>query len=189
MLPLILEADGEQVRFTEIAVVSLGLFGAHLLEGVGVFVPFKRPGFDAVASFSFADLAFDLFYYGFAHGVNGVNVLNLGLGVENSLALFADGDVGVASQVALFHISFGDADPAQKLAQAGEVLGGLVRGAQVGGGDHFDQRYTAAVEVNQTAVARSLGFACVFFDVHLPDAHTTDVSLLVRRGISRDRQV
>jgi hypothetical protein len=93
------------------------------------------------------------------------------LGLRIVAPLDADRDVGIAAQVALFHVGFRDTHPAQQLAQTDQVLGGFVRGAQVWGGDHFDQRDPAAVEVDQTAAHFILGLAGIFFDVQLPDAH------------------
>ena len=64
-------------------------------------------------------------------------------------ALGTDRHVGVTAQVTLLHIRLRDAQPAQQLAQAGEILSGFVRRAQVGAGDHFDQRHAAAIEIDQ----------------------------------------
>ncbi len=76
-----------------------------------------------------------------------------------------------------FHIRFRDADPAQELAQADQVLGGFVGRAQVGPGDHLDQRHAAAVEIDQAATVLVLGLTGVFFQVQLGDVDPPDVSL------------
>ncbi len=88
-----------------------------------------------------------------------------------------DGDIGIAAQVAFFHVRFRDPQPAQQLAQADQVLGGFIGGAQVGLGDHFHQRHAAAVEIHQPLAAGILGLAGIFFDVQLVDAHPADVAL------------
>ena len=105
------------------------------------------------------------------------------------LALDADGNIGVAAQVRFFHVRFGDAQPAQQLAQADQVLGGFVRGAQVRSGDHLHQRNAAAVEIDEAAVVGCLGLTGILFDMQLPDAHPADVGLFIRGSRCRNRQV
>jgi len=73
--------------------------------------------------------------------------------------------------VTALHIRFGNANPAQKLAQLGQVLGGFLRGAQIGLGDHFHQRHAAAVKVHQAFAVLNLGFAGILFQVQFVDAH------------------
>jgi len=62
-----------------------------------------------------------------AHSVDRVHVLNFCLWVEIRCTFRPDGHVGVTSQMALFHVGFGDAQPAQELAQAQQVLRCLIR--------------------------------------------------------------
>ena len=135
-----------------------------------------QPGFDL------ADLAFDLVSDGVAHVFDRVDVLDLGLGVEVGRANRADGDVGVTAQVALLHVGLGDAQPAQQLAQANQVLGGLIGATQVRSGDHFHQRYAAAVEVDVAASVGVLGLAGVLFQMQLVDGDTADVRLAAAGG-------
>ncbi len=127
--------------------------------------------------FHLAHLALHLGLDGVAHRCDRVDILDLGLRVEVVGALGSDRDVGVAAQVGFLHIGFRDADPAQDLAQADHVLGGLVRRAQVGRGDHLDQRDAAAVEIDQSAVVLVLGLAGVLFEVQLRDGDPADVGL------------
>ena len=67
---------------------------------------------------------------------------------NGSGAFETHGDVGVAAQVALFHVAGGDLDELHDLLQFGEVGVGLVGAAHVGLADDFDERRAAAVQID-----------------------------------------
>ena len=90
-------------------------------------------------------------------------------------ALQHDAHIGVATQAALFHVAVGDAGVEEDLLELGEVFEGLVGGAEIGLGDDFDERRSAAVEIDIGAgggvrepVVEAL--AGVFFHVQAGDA-------------------
>ncbi len=77
-----------------------------------------------------------------------VQVLHFRAYAEFFRALQPYGDVGVAAQMALFHIAGGDADELQRLLHLGQIGDGLVGRAHVGFADDFYQRCAAAVEID-----------------------------------------
>ncbi len=142
-----------------------------------------------MTGFHLADLTLDLFADGITHGINGVDVLDLGLGVKDGLAFDADGHIGITAQMGFFHIGFRNAQPAQQLAQADEVLPGFIGGTQIWPRDHFYQRHTAAVEIDEAQLALILCFASVFFNVQFPNTYAPHIRLFISRSTGRDGQV
>jgi len=180
LFPGFIQHGRQQIRLAEITVIRLGFLRTHFLQLAGVLVPFQRPGFDAVAGFHFADLAQDLGFDCFTHRVDRVDVLDFRLGIQVGSAHRANGNIGVAAQVRLFHIRLGNAEPAQELAQADEILRRLVGAAQVRVGHHFDQRHATAVEVDQAAAVLGFGFSGVFLHMQLGDPHPAHVRAAIR---------
>ena len=100
------------------------------------------------AAFDQRHLARDLVIQRLLQEAEGVQILHFGLGAELLRALQPHRDVGVAAQVALFHVAGGDFDELQHLLQLREVGVGLVGAAHVGLADDLDQRRAAAVQVH-----------------------------------------
>ncbi len=143
-----IDDERRQVGLGEVAVVVGLLLGAHGVGAAFAGVPEARLLDDAAAGLDDLDLALDLVLEGGADEAEGVDVFDLDLGAELLLAAGTDGDVGVAAERAFFHVAVGDAGVEEDLLEAGEVLVGLVGGADVGLGDDLDQRRAAAVEVD-----------------------------------------
>ncbi len=79
--------------------------------------------------------------------LEGVQVLDLGLGPEGRRAHRPDRDIGVAAQAPLLHVAVVDANRHQNLAQPAEELAGLGGRAQIRFGHDLEERDTAAIEV------------------------------------------
>ena len=136
---------------------------------------------DACAGFDDFDLALDLVVDSVADVAEAVDVFNFGLGTVLRRSLAHDRDVGVAAEGALFHVAVGDAGVEEDFLEAGEVLVGLVGGAEVGLGDDFDEGCAAAVEVDVGAgrrVGEAVvdGLAGVLFHVEAGNADATDTA-------------
>ena len=69
----------------------------------------------ATAAFEDAHLPFDFLIHRQFQEAEGVQILDLGLGAELFRALQADADVGVAAQMAFFHVAAGYVDVLQHL--------------------------------------------------------------------------
>ena len=105
------------------------------------------------------------------HRINGIDVLDFGFRAQLFAAHQAHRNIRIAAQMAFFHIGFRHPYPAQQLAQLSQVLGGLIRGAQVWFGDHLHQRHAAAVVVQQTHTGFMFGLAGIFLKMQPVDAH------------------
>ena len=175
LLPGLIDDEREQVRLGEVAVVVRLFLGAHGVGAALAGVVEPRLLLDGAAGVEDFGLALDLVFEGLFDKAEGVDVLDLDLGAERLLAAGTDGDVGIAAQRSLFHVAVADAGVEDDLLEAGEVLVGLLRSADVGLGDDFGQRRAGAVEVHVgfgVGVGEALmhGFAGVFLQVQAGDA-------------------
>ena len=115
--------------------VQIGVIEARLLH-------------HAPAALNQRHLAGDLELDGLLQKAEGVQILDFGAGAERFGAPEPDADVGIAAQMALLHIASGNLDELNHLLQLGQVGVRFVGAAHVGLADDFDERRTAAVEID-----------------------------------------
>ena len=82
----------------------------------------------------------------------GVDVLHLDTGAQLGGAFRTDGNVYVAADGAFLHLAVADVKVRQRGLDHFKEFLRLGRGMQVGTGYHLNQRYAAAIEVNDGAV-------------------------------------
>src|SRR5919107_1668422 len=142
--------QGEQVRLREIAVVVGVLLAAELVHLVGLGIVVERGLLDTAAATQYLTLPLQLPRQAPLDEAEGVHVLELGLGTERAVGV-ANGDVGVAAELALLHVRLRDADRPKDLFQlVGRRADGFRRW-DVGFGDDLHKGCAAAVEVHQGA--------------------------------------
>ena len=117
VLPLLLaHFNRAQIGIGEIAVIAGALLAAHALGELLALIP--EAGFlnNRLAGLIGLDLALDFVVARLLDGREGVHVLDLHLGAEGGIGAPAHGDVHVAAQGALLHVSVAHAqiphDPA-----------------------------------------------------------------------------
>ena len=93
-------------------------------------------------------LPLDLIGQGPLHMAKGVHVLDLGPGPEGLGTGRHDGDIGVAAQAPLLHVSVADLQVLEGCPQQPEVIGSLLGGAQVGFAYDLQEGDAGAVEVD-----------------------------------------
>ena len=111
---------------------------------------------DRLAGVQHGGVPLDLVADGVFDGAQRVDVLGLGADAEAFAAVRAQRDVGVAADVAAFHLGVRDAEVLDDLADRGHVglgeLGRAAAGALDRLGDDLDQRHAGAVVVHQRVV-------------------------------------
>ena len=113
-----------------------------------VVVPAAGLLLDGAAGGDHIDLPRDLILECAPDAADAVEILQLALGTEFLLAARADGDIDVATHLALFHVGIADAAVDQNLLERGEIGEGLLGRGHVGLADDFHQRRAGAIEVD-----------------------------------------
>ena len=148
---------------------------AHRHRPTGGDVPETGLLLDSPATGYELGLALDLVLERLLDVLEGVQVLDLGLGPERRRAHRPHRDVGVAAQAPLLHVAVVDANRHQNLAQPAEELAGLGGRAQIRFGHDLEERDTAAIEVQvgpAVGIGKAFvqGLAGVLFEVRPGDA-------------------
>src|SRR5262249_1724100 len=125
---------------------------------------------NAAAGLPDGDLPLNLELDRIAQEAKRVEVLDLGARSE-ILAGAADGDIRVAAQRALFHVSIADLAEHQDLPQPCEIRIRLGRGANVRLRHDLDQRYAGAIQIDQRRVGRVNQLSGVLLEVNPAKAH------------------
>ena len=162
--------DGKEIRAREVAVVVGVLLGAHELGFAEVVVP-AAGGLDlGDAHAEFLGLAGDLEMDRAADGGEGVEVFQLHLRAEGVGFLFAEGDVHVAAEVALFHVGVGGSAFEEDELERAEVGDGLLGGLEIRLADDLHERGAGAVEIDERGGGEVGGFRDVLLKVDAVEA-------------------
>ena len=108
---------------------------------------------DPIAALEDPDLARDLVLDRVLDESKRIDVLELGARAEFRTAGFANGNVGIATKAALFHVSIADFQKLEDLFQPREVIVGFGRRADVRVRHDFDKRHAAAIEIQVSVAA------------------------------------
>ena len=125
------------------------LFGAH---AVGLaFVGVVEAGFlrDLAAGFDHADLPLDFVLQRFANKAERVDVLHFRLGAKLFLSARTHADVAIAAQRTFLHVAVANPGIEDDLLQARQVFVSFVGRSNIRLADDFDQRHSAAVQVDR----------------------------------------
>ncbi len=147
--PTLVDNDGWQVGLREVAVVVRVLLAA-LGDGY-TFVLDPAPGLlrDALAAGDELTLTLLLVLERAIDGAEAVHVLDLYLAAELLGAERADGDVGVAAEVALLHVAGANVEVAKDLTQLDQVGAGFLRRAHIRLADDLHEGDAGAVYVHE----------------------------------------
>ncbi len=174
-LPFLIHHQRKQIGLGKIPVVVGLFFRAHAVGLAFVRVVEARFLRDLAARFHDPDLALDLILQRLANKAERIHILDFRFGAKFFLPPRAHADVGIAAQRAFFHIAIADAGVEDDFFQPGEVLVGFVGRRNVRLADDFDQRHSAAIQIDGRRVggigeAFVQALARVFFQVQAGDA-------------------
>ncbi len=184
--PRFADAQRNQIRLREIAIIVRVFLAAHAHR-------FARSALNSrVSCITLPPLSIDghlpldLVIQRHLQEPERIEILHFGLGAELLRALQPHADVGVAAQMALFHVASGDLHVLQHLLELGQVGVGFVGAAHVGLAHDFNQRRAAAVQIHVGVAVGVLetvmnALAGIVFHV---DARDADALLLALTSMS-----
>ena len=120
---------------------------------------------------------------GATDGGDGVEVFEFDTLAERIVLVFANRDVDVAAELALFHIGVGDVAVDEDSLESLDVGEGFFGGIEVGLGDNLHEGRSSPIEVDQRVVGEVGGLGYVFLEVNTVEAdyftRVGDVFLIV----------
>ena len=141
--------DRPKVRIGEIAIVAGALLTAHALGELLAFIPEAGLLHHRLTRFVSLDLTLNLKLAGFLNRREGVHVLDLHLGTEGSIRPAAHGDVHVATQGTLLHVSVTHPQITHDSADFGGIFRRFPAGAEIRLAHDLSQGHTRSVVVHQ----------------------------------------
>ncbi len=140
--------------------------GAHAVRHLAVRIPAPRLLHNATAAFERFNLTRNLILQRMQGTMEGVHILDLGLGPQFRRIVARHADVDIAAHVALLQVAVAHVGIEQNLLQRHEIGHRLGRGMHIGIRDDLHQRHARAVEVHPTRLPKMHALADILLKMN-----------------------